>query len=292
MKKTIALILLSLIHNGVVHAAERPNVLFLAVDDLRPELGCYGKSHIHSPHIDRLAASAVVFQHAYCMVPTCGASRASLMTGIRPTRERFVNFMTWAEKDAPGIMTLNTCFRNHGYQTISLGKVFHHPQDHREGWSQPAWRPRGVPTYRLPESLEQDANNGEKRRGPPYESADVPDEAYADGLLAQRAVDELQRLSQQEEPFFLAVGFLKPHLPFVAPKKYWDLYDPQQIHLPSNYAVPHNAPRESLHKSGELRSYAGVPANRSGARTNGSPSDSRLLRLRQLYRRANRQTPG
>ena len=110
----------------------RPNVLFIAVDDLRPELACYGRSHIHSPNIDRLAKSGVLFERAYCMVPTCGASRSSLMTGIRPSRHRFVTYSTWAEKDAPGITTLNTQFRKNGYYTVSLGKVFHHPPDNAE----------------------------------------------------------------------------------------------------------------------------------------------------------------
>ena len=104
--------------------ATRPNVLFIAVDDLRPQLGCYGERGMHSPNIDRLAAQGVVFERAYCMVPTCGASRASLMTGIRPARKRFVSYQTWAERDAPGIVTLNTQFKRNGYVTLSNGKVF------------------------------------------------------------------------------------------------------------------------------------------------------------------------
>ena len=244
--------------------ADRPNVLLIAVDDLRPQLGCYGKSQIHSPNIDRLAKSGVLFERAYCMVPTCGASRASMMTSIRPTRDRFVNYLTWAERDAPGKTAMNTQFKNHGYRTVSLGKIFHHPKDNADGWSQPAWRPRGVPTYRREENQQQQAENAERkgnpRRGPPFESADVPDEAYRDGVLAERAVEELERLSGQDEPFFLAVGFFKPHLPFVAPKKYWDLYDRDQIHLPENYYVPKNAPEEAIHNFGELRAYDGIPA--------------------------------
>lgn len=103
------------------------------MDDLRPQLGCFGVGQMHSPNIDRLAAQGVVFERAYCMVPTCGASRASLMTGIRPSRHRFVNYPTWAEKDAPGITTLNTHFRKQGYYTVSDGKVFHHPEDNAQG---------------------------------------------------------------------------------------------------------------------------------------------------------------
>lgn len=242
----------------------RPNVLFIAVDDLRPELACYGQQQIHSPNIDRLAKSGVLFQRAYCMVPTCGASRASLMTGIRPARKRFVDHLTWAEKDAPGATTLNTHFKRNGYYTVSLGKVFHHPTDNAEGWSEPAWRPKGVPTYRVPENNDlheqRSKELGDRGRGPAYESGDVADDAYADGVLAAKAIADLQRLAAKEEPFFLAVGFFKPHLPFVAPKKYWDLYDHEQIRLPDNYHVPKDAPPESIHTSGELRAYAGIPA--------------------------------
>ena len=257
--------ILMMLASASISSAEpaRPNVLFIAVDDLRPELACYGESHIHSPNIDRLAKSGVLFERAYCMVPTCGASRSSLMTGIRPSRHRFVTYSTWAEKDAPGITTLNTQFRKNGYYTVSLGKVFHHPPDNAEGWSEPAWRPIGVPWYRRPENQEmheKQQKRGQRNRGPAWESADVADDAYADGVLAKRAVDDLRRLKGKDQPFFLAVGFFKPHLPFIAPQKYWDLYDHEDIHLPDNYHVPKDAPKESIHSSGELRAYAGIPA--------------------------------
>lgn len=245
------------------YADDRPNVLFIAVDDLRPQLGCYGKQDMHSPNIDRLAASGVLFERAYCMVPTCGASRASLLTGVQPARNRFVSYLAIAEKDAPGTTTFNTHFKNNGYYTVSLGKVFHNPKDNAQGWSEPAWRPKGVPWYRRPENHELHERlqkQGSRKRGPAWESADVPDTAYADGEIAERAIADLNRLKEKQEPFFLAVGFLKPHLPFVAPKKYWDLYDHAAIQLPSNYHVPQDAPKESIHSSGELRAYSGIPA--------------------------------
>jgi len=239
-----------------------PNVLFIAVDDLRPQLGCYGIKSMHTPNIDRLAAQGTVFQRAYCMVPTCGASRASLMTGIRPSRNRFVTYSTWAEKDAPGITTLNTHFKQNGYYTVSNGKVFHHPEDNAEGWSEPAWRPQNVPWYRRPENHalhQKRQRQGGRKRGPAWEAAEVVDNAYADGIIAERTSADLRRLKSAHQPFFLAVGFFKPHLPFVAPQKYWDLYDRSQIHLPDNDHVPQGAPRESIHNSGELRAYAGIP---------------------------------
>ncbi len=244
------------------YAADRPNVLFIAVDDLRPELGCYGKQHIHSPNIDRLAKSGVLFERAYCMVPTCGASRASLLTGIRPARKRFISYLTIAEQDAPGITTFNTHFKMNGYNTVSLGKVFHNVKDNAEGWTEPVWRPKGVPWYQRPENHElheKRQKQGSRKRGPAWESADVEDNAYADGLIAERAIVDLKRLKAKNEPFLLAVGFLKPHLPFIAPKKYWDLYDHETIQLPVNYQVPKDAPKESIHTSGELRAYAGIP---------------------------------
>lgn len=244
-------------------AADKPNVLFIAVDDLRPELACYGKQHIHSPNIDKLAESSTLFERTYCMVPTCGASRASLMTGIRPARKRFVNFLTWADRDAPGITTMNTQFKQNGYYTVSMGKIFHHPQDSAQGWSEPAWRPKGIAWYQRPENQklheERQKLGKRKAKGPAWESADVPDNAYADGVLAEQAISKLQQLKQQEQPFFLAVGFFKPHLPFIAPQKYWDLYDHDKIQLPENYKVPQDAPAESIHNSGELRAYAGIP---------------------------------
>lgn len=244
-------------------AADRPNVLFIAVDDLRPELGCYGKQHIHSPCIDQLAKSGVLFEQAYCMVPTCGASRASLMTGIRPSKKRFVSYQAIAEKDAPGITTFNTHFKNNGYHTVSLGKIFHNAKDNAEGWSEPAWRTKGIPWYRRPENHDLHETRqklGSRKRGPAWEWADVEDNAYADGVIAERAIADLNRLNDNTEPFFLAVGFLKPHLPFIAPEKYWDLYDHEQIQLPDNYYAPKDAPENSIHTSGELRSYAGIPA--------------------------------
>lgn len=242
--------------------AGRPNILFIAVDDLRPELNCYGRTHIHSPNIDRLASGGVLFERSYCMVPTCGASRSSLMTGLRPSPKRFVSYLTRADKDAPGVTTLNTQLANNGYETISLGKVFHHRDDSEVGWAQPAWRPAAAAYHIAANNQLQGRKrpNGKPRRGPAFESADAPDQQYADGMTADKAIGELQRLTQRDTPFFLAVGFVKPHLPFVAPKKYWDLYDPAEIHLPENYNVPQDAPEESIHNSGELRAYHGIPA--------------------------------
>lgn len=250
-------------------AADRPNILFIAVDDLRPQLGCYGQSQVKSPHLDRLAAQGVLFERAYCMVPTCGASRASLMTSIRPAPKRFVTHLAWAEQEAPGLITLNTHLRRNGYFTVSNGKVFHHPTDSAEGWSEAAWRP-GQPAAGLPppvakggakkkagqaEAKDEDGNT----RGVPYEISARSDDELGDGQIALKTIADLRRLKAKGQPFFLAAGFFKPHLPFIAPQKYWDLYPPGTIRLPSNYHPPKDAPAEAIHTFGELRAYSGVP---------------------------------
>lgn len=243
--------------------AKPMNILFIAVDDLRPELGCYGQSQMKTPHIDALAQSGCRFERAYCMVPTCGASRASTFSGVRPSPTRFVSYLAWAEKEAPDATTLNTHLKKHGYHTISLGKVFHHREDCLPGWSQRPWRPSGTLSYFLPENQtlhQQQQRTQPRKRGPAFEAADVADDQYPDGQLARRAIGELRRLKQRDEPFFLAVGFYKPHLPFVAPKRYWDLYPFDSVQLPPNNFVPQDAPRESIHASGELRAYHGIPA--------------------------------
>ena len=235
-------------------ASAKPNVLFIAVDDLRPQLGCYGEGQIKSPHIDRLAFAGTVFTRAYCQVAVCGASRASLLTGLRPTKKRFLNYQTYAEKDAPGAMTLPEEFRNNGYHCISNGKIFHHREDTgKRSWSEPAWRPSMGGTDTLdPES--RTLIGGTKNRGPVFEAPDVPDNAYPDGQIADRTISDLKRMKQLGKPFFLACGFMKPHLPFYAPKKYWDMYDEKKIALADNPYRPKNAPK-SLKGSGEIHSY-------------------------------------
>ncbi|NND95883.1 MAG: sulfatase [Pirellulaceae bacterium] len=248
-------------------SAQQPNVLFIAVDDLRPQLGCYGKTFMTTPHFDALAKRSVLFERAYCMVPTCGASRASLMTSLRPHPRRFVTYTARADKEAPHAKTLNTVFKQNGYTTISLGKVFHNPDDNTDGWSQPPWRPKGddyssPATVRAAIRQHRSDHPQHKRemRGPAYESADQPDDAYRDHQTTTQAIGYLNDFStKRNEPFFLAVGFMKPHLPFCAPKKYWDLYDYDQIDVPANFDRPSDVPDDAVHTSGELRAYAGIP---------------------------------
>lgn len=240
----------------------KPNVLFIAVDDLRPELNSYGANHIKSPNIDRLASEGLTFSRAYCNVPVCGASRASLLTGIKPTKNRFVNYHTYAQNDAPGAVSIPQHFKNNGYYTISNGKVFHHQDDILESWSEEPWsatsRNGNWRNYITHKNLKV-ADSTSNGRAWPYESAEVPDSAYFDGLMTQKTIRDLKRFKELKQPFFLAAGYLKPHLPFNAPQKYWDMYPLDQISLPDNYYRPENAPDAAIHNFGELRGYYGVP---------------------------------
>ena len=242
---------------------KKHNVLFIPVDDLRPQLRCYGRRQMVTPHIDQLAAGGIIFTQAYCQVPVCGATRASLLTGVRPNRNRFVTYAAWADEDLPGALTLPQHFREHGYTTSTVGKVFHHRTDAAErSWSGGPWVPPmrskgGWRNYLLEENIAiYQENDG---RGPPFESADCPDDAYFDGQIADYGIEELNRLSEAEDPFFLAVGFIKPHLPFNAPESYWDLYKSDDVNLAANPFRPSGAPDEAMHNWGELRTYFSVP---------------------------------
>ncbi|MDE0840176.1 MAG: sulfatase, partial [Kiritimatiellae bacterium] len=254
--KTTAVIATALASLTSVSQADdvRPNVLFIAIDDLRPELGCYGNFWIKSPNIDRLAAEGTLFSRAYCQVSVCGASRASLLTGLRPTQKRFRNFDTHVEKDAPSAMTLPEEFKNNGYHCISNGKIFHHPEDTAErSWSETPWRPEiSNIAFFAPDS--KNMIHPKSKRGPVFESPDVPDNAYKDGQVAEKTIEDLKRMKALDKPFFLACGFIRPHLPFYAPKKYWDLYDREEIALADNQYRPQNSPK-SLKGSGEFRKY-------------------------------------
>ena len=246
-------------------SSTKQNILFIMVDDLRPQLGCFGKSSMHSPNIDALAKRGQLFERAYCMVPTCGASRASLMTGLRPHSTRFVGYTARADEDAPGITTLNQHLKNNGYRTISLGKIFHFPNDSASGWSEAPWRP-STHNYRdrkaERKAIAEHRQKYPKRtkiRGMPYEASAADESEYRDHQIATRAIEHFDEMQHSESPFFLAVGFFKPHLPFCAPQKYWDLYDFDSIKVPLNYRKPPEAPRGAVHQSSELRSYATIP---------------------------------
>ncbi len=235
--------------------SNRPNILFIAVDDLRPELNFYGASHIKSPNLDQLAAQSLVFNRAYCNVPVCGASRASLLTGARPTRHRFVDAQTSKDHDYPEAVSLPMLLKQNGYTTISNGKIYHHQYDDSLAWDE-NWKADRKYGYALAESREVRKNT---YRGLPFESADVHDSVYSDGKLALKVIKDLRKLKNSNKPFFLTMGVAKPHLPFCAPKKYWDLYSRDDITLPENYIQPESTPSQAFHNYGELRNYENIP---------------------------------
>lgn len=269
----LSALLAALCFSSGLFAQDRPNVLFIAVDDLRTELGCYGDAHIKSPNIDRLAGMGTTFLRAYCQQAVCSPSRTSLMTGLRPDSTKVYDLVTHFRDHVPDVVTLGQHFKQNGYHAVSMGKIYHGGYDDEPTWSEPARKPKGGAGYVTPEnkkSIAEQREAAKKRglkgkrlnrsaRGTPTEMADVPDNAYTDGAIAELAVETIQELSQKEQPFFLAVGFVKPHLPFNAPKKYWDLYDPAKIELAANPFPPKNVTEYSLTDSGELRNYEGVP---------------------------------
>lgn len=243
--------------------SQRPNILFIAVDDLRPDLGCYGVPEVKTPHIDRLARRGVVFGRAYCQQAVCSPSRSSVMTGCRPDTTKVWDLETHFRKALPDVVTVGQHFRQNGWHVEGMGKIFHGGYDDPPTWSVPWRAPRG-PVYAKPENRPPGARDGggdgeRGQRGPAFESADVPDDFFRDGKTAAWAVETLTARAKQRDPFFLAVGFSKPHLPFIAPKRYWDLYDPNRIRLAPNPRRPDGAPDWAILPGGELRNYRDIP---------------------------------
>lgn len=236
-------------------ADQRPNVLFIAVDDLRTSLGCYGDTLVQSPQIDRFAATARRFDHAYTQQAVCGPSRTSLLTGRLPDNTRVWHNRNLFRDTQPDLVTLPQLFKNHGYDTVSLGKVF--SGDEREldpaSWSEPEiLKQKGWKNSALGDS-------GGEGKGPAWEAADVPDEGYPDGKLAQLAIEKLTAVRSGDKPFFLAVGFFKPHLPFNAPKRYWDLYDPVAFELNDDSQRVKGISEHAHHSHRELGGYRDLP---------------------------------
>ena len=260
----------------------KPNILFIAVDDLRPEFGAYGASYIKSPNLDRIARAGITFNRAYCQQAVCSPTRSSLMTGTRPDTTKVWDLVTHFRTALPDVVTLGQHFKNNGYFVQGMGKIYHGGYDDAPTWSVP-WQSPPAQAYGLPENLalnqrqfagEPDGDAPKKKggknakqaatppgsRGPAFEGADVPDNTFQDGKVAELAVTTLRELKKKSEPFFLAVGFVRPHLPFVSPKKYWDLYDPAKIELAPNKFRPKDAPDYAILPGGEMRAYHGILA--------------------------------
>jgi len=259
-------------------AGKRLNVLFIAVDDLRPQLGCYGDPFVKSPHIDRLAARGTTFTRAYCQQALCSPSRISLLSGRYPATTRILTIGPALRETLPDVVTLPQHFKNEGYFTRSLGKVYHVGIDDPPSWSVPSWQsrkprygPKGQEAVRKYRAEMKAAGKSIPRRGqgsafyagPAFEAPDVPDDGLADGDIGREGVAALRELARKpEQPFFLAVGFHNPHVPWIAPKKYWDLYNPDDIRLPDNRYAPKDAPAFAARTGADFFWYGNAPKDR------------------------------
>ncbi len=282
-----------------VFGEQQKNVLFIAVDDLRPELGCYGDRDVISPNIDKLAARGMVFDRAYCQQAVCNASRASLLTGLRPDTLKVWDLRTDFRTTRPKSVTLPQCFKQQGYHTVAIGKIFHNTLPDPVSWSEPKWNVEGYPfdpdaVYRSPASLawldqrrqtlvqQGDAQRHIDRFGKWYlkahatEAIDVADNAYFDGAQTDHVIAQLDRLKQNGSPFFLAIGYYRPHLPFNVPKRYWDLYRRESIRLADPGTLSPQAPTMAINTMRELRGYVDF---RQAPRPDEGPLDESQARL-------------
>lgn len=289
---------------GFAQTQGKYNVLFIAVDSLRPQLGCYGFPQMKTPNLDRLAANGIRFERAYCQLADCNPSRSSALTGLRPDTVKIYDPQTHFRLTVPDAVTLPQYFKKNGYYTQALSSVFHSGLNDPDSWSAPPWTPDSLQyasqeiiialeTERqekieqnggpATEILQRDARTGQPLklsqpkysiRGPSWESADIADNQLPDGETTDRAIELLRVLTNQR--FFIAVGFSKPHLPFVAPKTYFDLYPLESIPLPENPFPPKNAPEIAMHNYDEIRSYNDIPQE-------GSLTDHKAKELIRAY---------
>jgi iduronate 2-sulfatase len=274
----------------IIGQTTKRNILFIAMDDLKPILGCYGDTMIKTPNIDRLARMGTVFKSNYCQQAVCGPTRASLMTGMRPDYTKIWDLKTRMRDVNPDIMSLPQYFVSQGYSSQGIGKVYD-PRCVDKDLDKPSWSVPFYKTkkkyygaydeplfgrYQLPETkvlaekyLKEAAEKGmnkadandylQARVKPTTECAEVADYAYNDGANALQAKDILAKLSKNAEPFFFAVGIAKPHLPFVAPKKYWDLYKRDAMPIAPFQQKAKNSVDVAYHNSGEIRAYSDIP---------------------------------
>lgn len=287
MKKSLVLalfvIFLELSYAQSENKPNHPNILMILVDDLKPTLGSYGDHVAVSPNIDKLASSSLKFERAYVNQAVCGPSRYNLMLGMRSTTSGIYGFGRNFREIFPQAVTLPQYFKQNGYHVESMGKVYHvgHGQgDDESSWSVPSRKDKVI-EYILQKSKEgpltrEEAffentrmyveglpDNKELPRGAAWEMPDVLDDAYADGRVARHAIDRLRELGQQDKPFFMAVGFARPHLPFSVPKKYWDLYNPAQLPMPVFEDFPEDSPKIAQKRGGEITQFFPVPEDDS-----------------------------
>lgn len=230
--------------------SKKPNILFIAIDDLRPELGVYGSSIAKTPNLDALAAQGLVFENAYVQQAVCAPSRINLMTGLRPDSSGVRDIYTPLPSTAPDVETINGLFGRNGYKTYSFGKVYHHRDKDNSEWT----RPNQDVTQEMRQS-------GELKRPPDrpaWEAKDVDDGHYADGRNLNAALTQLKQAALDPDPFLFFMGFRKPHLAFDAPQKYWDLYPASDVTLAERSVPPQDAPDAALTNFNELRKFKNI----------------------------------
>ena len=258
----------------VLQAAERPNVLFIAVDDLRASVGVFGDKLAVTPHMDALGARGTVFANAHCQIAICNPSRASVMTGMRPDTIRVWGLKKHFREEKPKAITLPQWFKQHGYHTHSIGKIYH--GSGKPSTDPPSWS--GKPEFDHCEKIDQyllpKNRTGGKAAG--SESSPSADNDHLDGKVAEAAIQKLRLLKRTRQPFFLAVGFRKPHMPFSAPAKYWALYDRAKLAQPINPRMPQGAPAIAGHHWPEARGYTDIPAK-------GGIAADKIAELRHGY---------
>lgn len=279
MKKILIFLLLGLFNNALQAQKKQPNILFIGIDDLRPELACYGSPIAITPNLDAIAGKGILFNRAYCQEAICSPSRASLMTGARPETIKTIENYSYFRDKNPDIVTLPQNLKANGYETVYCGKIFHPGYTDEElSWSrQPVNIGKKeaalIGGYALKENQETFKKNktemiakyGEAAKlglgnGPAYEFADVPDNTFEDGFNTDMAIATMKEMVKKgDKPFFLGLGFHKPHLNWVAPKKYWDMYDESKIPLTTQVNGPKDGAAMGLHASFELRTRFGIP---------------------------------
>ena len=261
MKAGAAAFTTGLLPKRKVNAQGQYNVLFITVDDLRPLLGCYGHSEIHTPNIDRIAERGTLFNRAYCQYPLCSPSRISMITGLRPETTGVLDNRTDFRQKLPNVVTLPQHFKEYGYHTQSVGKIAHNlgMQDDTHSWSVPSWTQSSL---------------FDRSTIPAWQALNVEDDELSDGKIAKRAVNVLKEI--QNTQFFLAVGFHKPHLPFNVPKKYYELYNSENFNLPSPSNLSSGVPAIANPKLGNIREFQDIPDR-------DPLSDAKILKLIWAY---------
>ena len=245
--------------------AKKPNILFIAVDDLRPSIGCYDDKLAITPNFDRLASRGLQFDRAYCQVAVCNPSRASLMTGMRPDKLGVWTLPIHFREAKPDAVTLAQWMRKSGYTAVSHGKIFHNPTPDPQSWSEPIPPFPKLP-YPHPEgtrekikAVDQALPNEDWRknilRGPIAASPDLPDNKMIDGYRTDLAIEDLRRLGKEDKPFFLALGYIRPHLAWIAPKKYWDMHDRSKFPVLKDEKVNPNTPDYAMFSNREMAHY-------------------------------------